>query len=153
LPKHPAGASDGAELTRRNLLNRFLGAAYAALAGAVIYPVLRFISPPELPEAASTQVQAGRVSELAQSTWKIFAFGSEPGILIQIAPGEFRAFSATCTHLSCTVQYEESAKRIWCACHNGWFDLTGRNVEGPPPQPLTRYEVNVVGDDIFVSRA
>ena len=62
------------------------------------------------------------------------------------------AFSAICTHLDCTVQFREDLSRIWCACHNGHFDLTGRNVEGPPPRPLDAFEVNVRGDEIVVSR-
>ncbi len=33
---------------------------------------------------------------------------------------------------------------IWCACHNGHFDLN--NVAGPPPRPLDAYVVNVRGE-------
>jgi Rieske Fe-S protein len=141
-----------APVPRRGFLNGFLGTALTALAGAVLYPVARYISPPQVPEAATNRVLAGKVAELAERTWKIFPFGSEPGILIQTAAGEFRAFSAKCTHLSCTVQFDAPSHRIWCACHNGYFDLNGRNVAGPPPKPLEAYEVHVVGEDIFVSR-
>lgn len=137
---------------RRGFVNGFLWTTIAALGAAIIYPVARFISPPRVPEATTNRVLAGKVSEIAESKWKIFPFGSEPGILLQTAPGEYRAFAGTCTHLACTVQYEDSSKQIWCACHNGWYDLAGRVVSGPPPRPLERYEVNVVGDDIFVTR-
>jgi cytochrome b6-f complex iron-sulfur subunit len=138
---------------RRRFLNGFLTGTLAALGAAVIYPVIRFVSPPRIAEAATNRVLAGKVSQLAESKWMIFPFGSDPGILIQIASGEYRAFSALCTHLSCTVQYEQDSKRIWCACHNGWYDLNGQVVSGPPPHPLKQYDVNVVGDDIFVTRA
>ena len=127
--------------------------SFAALAAAVLYPVLRFLSPPRIAEDTSTRVLAGTVEELAKKTWKIFPFGSEPGILIENAPGEYHALSATCTHLQCTVQYEKSTNRIWCACHNGYYDLNGRNVSGPPPKPLTAYKVQITGDEIYVSRA
>jgi Rieske Fe-S protein len=139
--------------SRRRFLDSFLGASTVALAGAILYPVLRFLSPPRVPEAAGNRVLAGKVSELGKEGWKIFPFGAEPGILIQTSPGEYRAFSATCTHLECTVQYEAPSKRIWCACHNGFYDLTGRNVAGPPPHPLPTYTVQVEGEDIFVTRA
>jgi len=142
-----------AELPRRGFLNGFLGTVFTALTAAVVYPVVRFISPPRIPEPVTNQVLAGKVSELAGTRWKIFPFGSQPGILVQTDSGEFRAFSGTCTHLSCTVQFEEDSQRIWCACHNGWYDLSGRNVAGPPPHPLDRYEVKVVGDEIFVTRS
>ncbi len=32
---------------------------------------------------------------------------------------------------------------IWCACHNGHYDLFGKNVAGPPPRPLEPYKVQV----------
>jgi cytochrome b6-f complex iron-sulfur subunit len=43
-------------------------------------------------------------------------------------------------------------QRIWCACHNGVYDLSGKNVSGPPPRPLEAYDVHVRGDEIYVSR-
>ncbi len=138
---------------RRNFLNAFLAAAWSALMVSVVYPILRYLSPPRVPEHTAQRVLAGKVSELESQPWKIFPFGSEPAILIKVDNGELRAFSAVCTHLACIVQYEQASKRIWCACHNGWYDLSGRNIAGPPPRPLTRYEVHIVGDDIFVSRA
>ena len=139
--------------SRRRFLDGFLGVSITALMGAVLYPVLRYLSPPRVPEAAGDRVLAAKVSEVAREGWKIFPFGAEPAILIQIAAGEYRAFTATCTHLECTVQFEAASKRIWCACYNGWYDLAGRNVAGPPPRPLTAFTVQVEGDDIFASRA
>lgn len=139
-------------MLRRNFVTAFLGAAASALAASVLYPVVRFLSPPRIPEATGDRVLAGKVSELAAEKWKIFPFGSEPGILVETADGRLVAYSAACTHLGCTVQFDEPSKRIWCACHNGWYDLEGTNVEGPPPRPLTSYKVQVVGDEIFVTR-
>ena len=153
MSSHPGEPVGGAALPgRRRFLDGFLGVAITSLAAAVLYPVIRYISPPRIPEAASNRVLAGKVPELKQDGWKIFPFGSEAGILIEKVPGEYVALSATCTHLECTVQFDKPSKRIWCACHNGYYDLTGRNVAGPPPRPLTSYEVQVIGDDIFVTR-
>jgi Rieske Fe-S protein len=140
------------EVRRRSFLNVFLGTTLTAFAGAVIYPVLRFLSPPEVPEAAGSRVLAAKRPEMAERGWKIFPFGQEPGILVEVNPGEYRAFTATCTHLDCTVQFDGETRRIWCPCHNGWYDLEGRNVAGPPPKPLTPFVVQVVDDDIFVLR-
>ena len=139
-------------LPRRRFVDGLLWTTLTALAGAVLYPVARFVSPPKLPEAASNRVLAGKVADLAREGYKIFPLGADVGILIEKSPGEYVALSATCTHLECTVQYEKASKRIWCACHNGVYDLTGRNVSGPPPRPLTPYTVQVVGEDIFVTR-
>jgi len=97
-------------------------------------------------------VVAAKTDELKPNSGKIFRFGSQPGILIETPQGEVRAFSGVCTHLSCTVQYRDDLQQIWCACHNGHYDLNGKNVSGPPPRPLTRYSVNIRGGDIVVSR-
>jgi len=51
------------------------------------------------------------------------------------------AFSAVCTHEGCTVSFLPDESIIWCACHNGRYDLQGRVVSGPPPRPLPEYGV------------
>jgi Rieske Fe-S protein len=79
-------------------------------------------------------------------------FGAKPAIVIREASGELKALSATCTHLSCTVQYRGDMSQIWCACHNGRYDLTGKNVAGPPPRPLEAFDVSVRNDEIMISR-
>jgi nitrite reductase/ring-hydroxylating ferredoxin subunit len=83
---------------------------------------------------------------------QIFKSGSKPALLVRTPAGELRAFSAVCTHLNCTVQYRPDLSQIWCACHNGHFDLNGKNVEGPPPRPLDVFVVNARGNQIVVSR-
>lgn len=142
---------DAEGVSRRTLLDRLLSGSLLSLAAAVFYPVIRYITPPKVTEAVASSVVAARVGELAPNTGKIFRFGSKPGILVRTASGEWRAFSAVCTHLECTVQYREDLERIWCACHNGHFDISGRNMAGPPPRPLDRFTVTVSGDDVVVS--
>jgi cytochrome b6-f complex iron-sulfur subunit len=137
---------------RRSVLNYLLGSGAVATLGAIFYPVISFIIPPKIVESSAASVVAAKKSEIRPNEGKIFRFGSKPGILLQTEDGEYRAFSAICTHLDCTVQFRTDEKMIWCACHNGRYDLTGRNVSGPPPRPLEQFQVNVRGEDIIVSR-
>lgn len=137
---------------RRGVLNWLLGVWGAAVLGSIGYPILRYLVPPEIPEAPTARVNAGKASTLLPDTGRLVPFGAEPAIVVRLASGELRAFSATCTHLSCTVQYREDLQHIWCACHNGHYDLNGRNIAGPPPRPLEAYDVNVSGDEIVISR-
>jgi Rieske Fe-S protein len=122
---------EGMELNRRRFLNWFLGTAFGALCASVLYPITRYISPPEVPEATTNQVDAGPINdpELIEKGFKILRFGTEPVILIKVGDGDYRAFSA---HV------------IWCNCHNGEYDLNGRNIAGPPPRPLTPFKVHLV---------
>ena len=137
---------------RRDVLNWLLGSWLAGVVGSVIYPISRYLVPPDVAEAAPPSVNAGRAADIAPNTGKIVPFGTQPVIVVRTSTGELRAFSGTCTHLSCTVQYRPDLERIWCACHNGHYDLTGRNVEGPPPRPLDRFDVVLKGDDVIVVR-
>ncbi len=137
---------------RRGFLNILLGTGTVATLGAILYPVFRFMVPPKVVESSASSVVAAKVAEIKPNQGKIFKFGSKPGLLVQTSEGEYRAFNAICTHLDCTVQYRQDEKLIWCACHNGRYDLTGRNISGPPPRPLEEFKVNVRADEIIVSR-
>ena len=124
----------------------------AASLGSFLYPVVRFVNPPAVSEGAVNEVSAGRVQDLRVNSGKIVKFGSRPVLLIRSGETEWRAFSAVCTHLNCTVQYREDAHTIWCACHNGTYDLNGSVISGPPPRPLDEFVVHLRGEEVFVSR-
>ena len=137
---------------RRGFIKWILGGGVAASVGAFLYPVLRFVDPPAVPEAVVNEVAAGKVQDFKVNSGKIVKFGSRPVLLIRTGETGWKAFSAVCTHLNCTVQYKEDACAIWCACHNGMYDLNGNVVSGPPPKPLDEYVVRLRGEEVFVSR-
>ena len=144
----------GREATRRGFINWFLGTTVGAFLLALLYPVSRYLIPPEVAEStAGTVTLSIKPADVKANSGQIFKFGSRPGILIRTPAGELRAFSAVCTHLNCTVQYRPDLSQIWCACHNGHYDLNGKNVSGPPPRPLDPYVVNARGDQIVVSKS
>ena len=139
--------------SRRGFVNWILGTGVAGLVLAVLYPVARYLVPPASAESSSSSVTLSLdPAAVEPNSGQIFKFGNGPGILIRTPSGELRAFSASCTHLGCIVQYRAELSQIWCACHNGHFDLNGRNIQGPPPSPLEQYVVNVRGDQVVVSR-
>jgi cytochrome b6-f complex iron-sulfur subunit len=149
----PPGFSDPQGPNRRRFLDYLLGTSAFATLGAIIYPIFRFMSPPQVIESAESSVVAAKLTEIPINSGKIFKFGNKPGILVRTATGEFKACSAVCTHLECIVQYRPDTKQIWCACHNGQYNLSGKNIGGPPPRPLEEYKVNTRGDDVVVTKA
>jgi len=143
----------GSRKSRRSFLNILLGGSLTALISSVLYPIFRFLTPPgDTGEPITTSVMAGSVDELKPDSGKIIKFGRQPVILIRTDSGDIRAFSAICTHLDCIVQYRSDFKHIWCACHNGHYNLNGVNIAGPPPRPLAPFKVNIKEDKIFVSK-
>jgi cytochrome b6-f complex iron-sulfur subunit len=141
------------EISRRSWVSWLLGTSLGATAVAFLYPVLRYLVPPETSEPSLSEFELDiKPAEIAPNSGKIVPVGGKPVLLFRTASGELRALTAKCTHLDCTVQYRAERSDIWCACHNGTYDTKGVNVSGPPPRPLTPLDVNVRGDKIVLKR-
>ncbi|MER7553562.1 Rieske (2Fe-2S) protein [Streptomyces anulatus] len=75
-------------------------------------------------------------------------FAAQKVVVTQPQPGEFKAFSSTCTHQGCAVK-DVSGGTITCPCHNSTFDAaTGSPTGGPATRPLPAREITVEGDSI-----
>jgi Rieske Fe-S protein len=144
----------GGKPSRRKFINWFLNTAAGAFLLSVFYPISRYLIPPPVGEStAATVTLPTNPTEVKPNSGQIFKFGNRPGLLIRTPTGELRAFSAVCTPLACTVQYRPDLSHIWCACHNGHFDLNGINIAGPPPRPLEQYVVQARGKKIVISKS
>jgi len=137
---------------RRTLLSWLLGSGFTASIASFVYPAIRFMNPPDTPEASVNEVAAGKIQEFKPNSGKIVKFGSKPALLVRSGESDWKAFSAVCTHLNCTVQYRDTTQQIWCACHNGVYDLNGKVVSGPPPAGLEEYAVKLRGDQVVISK-
>lgn len=62
----------------------------------------------------------------------------------------FIAFDPHCTHLGCPYRWDQSKKQFLCPCHTAVFNVDGQVVKGPPPRPLDRYPVKVVGGRLLI---
>jgi Rieske Fe-S protein len=131
---------------RREFLDAILSFGFVSTAFAVVYPVSRYLVPPASGEPTTTSVVAARRTDLHLNEGRIFKFGSRPGLLVMDSQGDIKAFDAVCTHLGCTVQYKPDTSQLWCACHNGFYDLSGNVTSGPPPRPLARLSVHLRGE-------
>lgn len=138
------------ELTRREFLEGIAQGGYLSLALILGYPVARLLSGSGGKEPK--RVLLLNVSEPGPGEASMFRFGPSPAILLRTSDGELRALSAVCSHLGCTVRFDRELQRIWCACHKGVFDLTGKNVEGPPSKPLEMYDIQRYGPHLLVAR-
>ncbi|MBI3092441.1 MAG: Rieske (2Fe-2S) protein [Candidatus Tectomicrobia bacterium] len=139
-------------LSRRMFSNLLVGGGLLIWLGTILQAIFRYVIPPASGQVGSLSVLAAKTTELPPNSGKIVRYGSSPAIIVRPPGGEVRAFLAICTHLACTVQYRDDLAHIWCACHNGHFDLFGRNVSGPPPRPLEELQVVTRGNEFFISK-
>lgn len=137
---------------RRDFLKYILGGSLLGWLASLLYPLFAYLKPPKTGEVEVSSVKVGKIEDIPKDSGFIFRFGDQPGLLVRTPSGDLRAFSAVCTHLQCTVQYRKDMGLIWCACHNGKYDLNGRNISGPPPRPLEVYKVILQGDEVIVAK-
>jgi nitrite reductase/ring-hydroxylating ferredoxin subunit len=105
--------------------------------------------------SAASGGTVGKTSEVPVGSGKIFT--ADKVVVTQPTQGDFKAFSAVCTHQGCVVA-EIVGQDIDCTCHGSKFSITdGSNVEGPNKspagsvKPLEKLSVTVKGDDLVVS--
>ncbi|MFE2047889.1 Rieske (2Fe-2S) protein [Streptomyces sp. NPDC059459] len=85
-------------------------------------------------------------ADIPEGGGKVFA--DQKVVVTQPAAGEFKAFSATCTHQGCAVK-SVSEGVINCPCHNSNFSITDGSVQsGPAREPLPAVQITVSGDSI-----
>jgi Rieske Fe-S protein len=137
---------------RRNFLKYILNGGLTGFAISIFYPLVSYLKPPKQEGVEVSSISAGKLETIEKDSGKIIQFGTKPVLLIRTQNDKLLAYDAICTHLDCTVQYKSDMGIIWCACHNGKYDLSGRNIAGPPPKPLQPYNVVVKGDEIIISK-
>jgi Rieske Fe-S protein len=146
-------------LTRRALVAGTCGAACAAtLSACATYGAGPAPAPAAAPGAAAPPAAAGgagptgalaSTSDIPVGGGTIFA--DQDVVVTQPEAGEFRAFSATCTHQGCAVS-EVTDGAIVCNCHGSKFAVAdGAVVDGPADTPLPERSIEVTGEEIILA--
>jgi Rieske Fe-S protein len=150
----------GAPLTRAGTSRRsVLGAAVAVGAvaacgggGEADTPAASTSAASTEPSTASSSPSAGG-GEALTSTADVPVGGGviiadEKVVVTQPEAGTFKAFSSTCTHMSCQVT-SVSGDRISCPCHGSSYSIVDGSVQGgPAPRPLPKVAIKVEGEDV-----
>ena len=136
---------------RRNFLSQALWAWFFVSCLPLLYGIFQYVLPPKVRERLLEEIRVGSLTDVPTNSARIVKFNKRPAVLIHTEQGQYKAFSAVCTHLGCTVQYGQDDQRLHCNCHGSVFDLNGKNVAGPAPLPLQPLRVIVKDRDIFIS--
>ncbi|MFD0776270.1 Rieske (2Fe-2S) protein [Streptomonospora algeriensis] len=138
-----AGSGCACRISRRRLIGA-AGAAGAAALGAAACG-----SQDEGPEPydALRGTVVAQTSEIPVGGGSVVIDGKL--VVTQPKEGDFKAFSAVCTHAGCTVQEVETT--VNCLCHGSRFDVaTGEVRSGPANRPLEELSITVDGTDIVL---
>ncbi len=136
--------------SRRAFLDLLLGATALSWMVTVAYPIIRYLKPlPQTGATGPTHLTRDEAAKLEQNHFVIVPVSGQRVIVFQ-SEDQLFALSAKCTHEGCTVTFQPGQSVIWCPCHDGRFDLTGRVLSGPPPQPLVRYAAQRQPDGAIV---
>ncbi len=138
-------------VARRRFLGCMAGGGMATLGAGFVAPMASFVGnfrdepPPPFLEIARADW------DLAPGKSKMLKYGRIPVLLINTPNNELKVFQAVCTHFDCTVGYLEAENMIFCACHEGYYDVDGQVVSGPPPRPLRALFWTRDGDKLTIA--
>ncbi len=137
-PDHPS--------TRRDFLQLVFGwsAAFFALGSSAV-AAMRFMVPNVLYEP-DLRFKALKPEDYPEGA----TFLPEARIFLERKGNTFRAVSAVCTHLGCTVNQSTDGKGFHCPCHGSQFDANAAVVGGPAPRGLPWYLVTLSADGRIV---
>jgi menaquinol-cytochrome c reductase iron-sulfur subunit len=147
-------------LSRRRLLSRVSLGMSGAIGAVLSVPIVAYLLSPLLNRPPPTWVRIGRVDSFQIGRTVQVAYDDPSPLpwagqtartslwLRRTGEASFTAFAVNCTHLACPVNWLEHAGLFLCPCHGGVFYADGSVAGGPPPRPLHRYEVRVLGGEV-----
>jgi cytochrome b6-f complex iron-sulfur subunit len=137
--------------SRRHFIDLLLGASALGWLVSIAYPVIRYLKPlPQTGATGPTRLTRDESSKLEQNKFIIVPVSGQRVIVLQSPDQQLFAFSAKCTHEGCTITYQPGQSVLWCPCHDGRFDMSGRVLSGPPPRPLVKYDARRQPDGSIV---
>jgi Rieske Fe-S protein len=83
-------------------------------------------------------------------TYKTNGSEEETEVFLAALPDGLTAFSASCSHLGCSVDWNSAQGQFLCPCHGSKYDINGNVLGGPAPEPLTRLPVETREEKVFV---
>lgn len=136
-------------MNRRNFLKMILAFLGSITFLSFVFSFFKFLTALPTRAAAADKVILPK-NEIPSGAAKNFVYQNAPAIVINRPDKGFIAFSRTCTHLGCLVEFDKSRQNLICPCHAGTYDLEGNVLSGPPPKPLLAIPLKIEGDSLII---
>jgi cytochrome b6-f complex iron-sulfur subunit len=136
------------KITRRN----FLKTTWAAAGGLVLVEsgalVFAYLQPQTEEGQFGGVISVGQVEDFPPGSVTHIPEGRF--YLSRLAEGGFLAIHQRCTHLGCSVPWEQAQKKFVCPCHNSQFTPEGEVLNPPAPEALDLFELRIEDGTILV---
>jgi len=141
--------------SRRKLLKLGVGALGCGLAAIPVVPALGYLGHPlrSGPGAQGALLPVGKRGDFGATPVRVDlhadrrdAWSRESDVklgscwVLELG-GKLQAFSTSCPHLGCAVDFDAEAGKFKCPCHRSAFDIGGAVEAGPSPRPLDTLEL------------
>ena len=138
-------------IKRRGILKGLVAGTAAVVTAPIVYVAVRFLGYISKGDSNQTFTTVAFSDLTPEKPSKLIQINDEPIIVVREQNDAIRAFTATCTHLGCTVSYRPQVPDFFCKCHQGRYDVNGVNVPGTRPQaPLTELTVIDKGTELEI---
>ena len=138
--------------SRRSFLNWLWAALGLAACIEFIWVIISYLTPGKTGTAngeADVLIHAGSVDQYQPGTVTAFPIGRF--YLACLRDNGFLAISRRCTHLGCTVPWDEDKKQFLCPCHSSTFDIQGNVIDSPALRALDIFDMVIENNQIMVN--
>ncbi|MEM6996039.1 MAG: ubiquinol-cytochrome c reductase iron-sulfur subunit [Myxococcota bacterium] len=154
--QRPAANLSQPDESRRRFMVMGMGFIGTAVAGVTLAPAAKLMAHPLTAESAAGQevfIDAGSVAQFSATPVKVDLYSDKVDAWNRVTNvkigsawvvergGELIAMSTVCPHLGCAIDYDAEGARFVCPCHDSYFDLDGKETEGPSPRAMDRLEL------------
>ena len=94
-------------------------------------------------------LEAGLISQFPNKS--VTPFRNGHFYLVRLEDGGFIAMSIKCSHLGCSIMWDEEMSEFICPCHSSKFSLAGEVINPPAPRPLDIYEIEIKDGKLFIN--
>lgn len=110
--------------------------------------LLEFIQPRIQPGTFGDRIIAGQEAEFKNGSVNHIQKGRF--FISRLEDGSMLALWHRCTHLGCTVPWNEDEGVFHCPCHSSIFNKKGEVISGPAPRPLDLFPIEIVDGQVIV---
>lgn len=136
------------KISRQEFFGFAWGISLVMLIGQAGVALLQFFKSRTPPGGFGDEVVAGNLQEFEPGTVNHVQKGRF--YIVHLDEGGVLALWQRCTHLGCTISWQEEEDRFNCPCHSSLFNRRGEVVGGPAPRPMDLFPVSLVEGQLVV---